>query len=190
MAWIYKDDDEGKIFGELNTLTDQFVGLLAATILEERLESAIKANLHDTANKTLFRTLFNYTGVVGSFGNKINIGFAIGLYREDTMHDMHNIRRIIDEVSHKNSPKDFNAANIKSLSSKLKIAEKYIVSDKESELEVSPESLALANAMIRNSSVADIKSPRNRFIRSVELISAFLFFEDHLSNSVRRNPKF
>jgi hypothetical protein len=192
MAWIYKDDDEGKFFTELKTLPDRVVGLLAATVLDNRLESAIKANLHDSANKKLFRMLFGYSGVVASFGNRINLGFAIGLYTEGTMNDLHIIRRIRNEFANKLNLKDFNAESIKNLSSNLRIADKYKinVNDNSSSPQINSDSVALAIAITRQSSVEDIISPRNKFIRSVELIGAFLFFEDHLSNSIRRSPKF
>jgi hypothetical protein len=191
MAWIYKDDDQGEFFTELKTLPDRVVGLLAAAILDDRLEAAIKANLHDSANKKLFPTLFNYSGAAASFGNRINLGFAIGLYVEDTMNDLHIIRKIRSEFSNKITISDFNVKSIKFLISNLRIADKYQVDVNDNTYpEIDSRSLALATAVARQSSVGDIIIPRNKFIRSVELIGAFLFFEGHLSDSVRRSPKF
>jgi hypothetical protein len=191
MAWIYKDDDRGEFFTELKTLPDRVVGLLAAAILDDRLGSAIKANLHDSANKKVFPVLFGYSGTAASFGNKINLGFAIGLYSEESMNDLHIIRRIRSEFSNKITVGDFNVQSIRFLISNLRIAEKYQIDvNYNMSPEIDSRLLALATAITRQSSVEDIISPRNKFIRSVELIGAFLFFEGHLSDSMRRSPKF
>jgi hypothetical protein len=192
MAWIYKDDDAREFFAELTTLSDRAVGLLAATILDARLESAIKVNLHDSVNKKLFRMLFDYNGIAASFGNRINLGFAIGLYTEVTMNDLHVIRRVRNEFVNKQSLKDFEVQSIRTRILNLQISEKYdtYINDRSSSSGFESCSFALAISVIRQSSVEDIMSPRNRFIRAVELIAAFLFFEGHLSESVRRSPKF
>jgi hypothetical protein len=192
MAWIYEDDDAREFFTELKGLPDRAVGLLAATILDVRLESAIKVNLHDSANKKLFRMLFDYSGVAASFGNRINLGFAIGLYTEGTMNDLHVIRRIRNEFANKQVLKDFDVQSMRTLISTLRIAEKYEINinDKASTSGYESCSFALASSVIRKSSVESVISPRNRFIRSVEMIAAFLFLEGHLSESVRRSPKF
>jgi hypothetical protein len=108
------------------------------------------------------------------------------------MNDLHIIRRIRNQFANDIAFKDFNVEIIKTLSKDLSIAKTYQINanDNPSMLGIYSESLALATSVIWQSSVNDIITPRNRFIRSVELLAAFLLFEDHLSNSVGKCPKF
>jgi hypothetical protein len=62
--WIVKDAEEDRFFKELKDLPDRVAGLLAATIVEDRLTDAIKAHCHDVKvdRGQLFARLFHYEG--------------------------------------------------------------------------------------------------------------------------------
>jgi len=179
--WLYKDQDENRFFNDLrlNQLQD---GLLCTTIIEDRLTDAIKVRWHDvkTDGGLLSDRMFSYQGPAGSLGSKIDIGFAIGLYTEQTFKDLHTIRKIRNAFAHEIAPKDFDAQHIKDLAANIKLPEKHPieVSSKTGPAIIGTDSinpLDQMKTMLKHSSVDDISSARNRFVRATELLNGFLF---------------
>jgi hypothetical protein len=188
MAWFPKDREEYEFFEGLRDTPDRVAAILAASILEERLTDALKSRWHDVKmrGEQLLDKLFSYLGPLGSFGNKIDIGFAIGLYSESTLRDFHTIRRIRNKFAHKISPRDFEAQEIKHLTSNLSIPTKYPILASPSKPGFlrsgnNPTPFQTMEMFLGLSSVDDVTTSRNRFIRSVELIMGFLLvlLHDH-----------
>jgi DNA-binding MltR family transcriptional regulator len=182
MTWFPESQEEIDFFSELRTMPDRTVGLLAGTIIDDRLEKALRARWHDTKieSQQLFDRIFNYTGPVGSFGTRIDIGFAVGIYNDETLRDLHTIRKIRNAFAHKIAPKDFTAQQLIDLTSNLKIPEKHPITvpyDKPYSLTAPPGSNAfqLVRVFLQHSSVPDISPGRNRYIRAAELLSGLLF---------------
>jgi hypothetical protein len=186
MSWVCKDKDESRFYDELmlNQLPDRNVGLLCATIIEDRLTDAIKVQwIHVKAD--LSDRLFSYQGPVGNFGSKIDIGFAIGIYDEDTFKDLHTIRKIRNAFAHKIAPGDFGAQQIKDLAANIKLPNIWVIEGKAdgpavvvSASNYNPSqdpSPQLMQAWLGASVVDDILSARNRFIRATELLNGLLF---------------
>jgi|SRR5271166_2431018 len=199
MAWIVKDEDEHAFFIELKQSPDRVVGLLVTTIIEDRLTEAIRARWHDAKDESgdqLLDRLFAYFGPLGNFGTKIEIGFVIGLYTKETMKDLYSVRKIRNAFAHKLAPKDFEAQAIKDLSTNLKIPDKYPISVSPStgaKLRISPKPLTrseFARVLLGVSSVDEIKSPRNRFIRAAELLSGLLYAAGADPSLTKISPQF
>jgi hypothetical protein len=181
IVWISKDQDEVDFFNELANLPDRIVGLLTTTVVEDRLEEALKIHCHDCKieSEKLFDRLFNYEGPLGTFGAQIDAGFAMGLYSEATFRDLHSMRRIRNAFAHKLAIKDFSSSSVRDLATNLRIPELIPISGygfaEFSAVEHSKDILKWGQATLSISSVPDVKTPRNRFIRAGELLSGLLF---------------
>jgi hypothetical protein len=185
MTWLCKDEDERQFYEELklNQLSDRVIGLLCGTIVEDRLADAIKVRWRDmrTDGGLLSDRLFSYQGPVGTFGNKIDIGFAIGLYTEQTFKDLHTIRKIRNAFAHNIAPNDFNAQQIKDLAGNIKLPDKYPIKASPGtgptmlRSATSPTPIQLMETILGHSCVDDVLSARNRFIRAAELLNGLLF---------------
>ncbi len=169
-------------FKELKNLPDRVVGILATTIIDERLEHALKAHFYDVKydGQMLFDKMFNYSAILGSFGARIDVGFAIGIYGEDAFRDLHTIRKIRNQFAHKLAPKDFKIQSVADLAANLKIPSNYPIIGKGgvSSTGENPSQFQIAKTMLAHSSVTDLTDPRSRFIRAAELLSGFLMFSE------------
>jgi hypothetical protein len=96
MTWFSQNKEEQKFFGELSRLPDRAVGLCAVTVVDDRLQEALKARWHDARveKEQIFDRIFRYNGAAGSFGTRIDLGFAVGLYTEDSLRDLHILRKV------------------------------------------------------------------------------------------------
>jgi hypothetical protein len=189
MSWLCKDEDESRFYDELtlNQLPDRVVGLLCATIIEDRLTDAIKVQWRDvkTDGGLLLERLFSYQGPVGNFGSKIDIGFAIGLYGEDTFNDLHTIRKIRNAFAHKIAQRDFGAQQIRDLAANIKLPDIWVIKGKAASAVLmsgsnynpsqgDPSPQLIEYGLLGLSVVDDISSARNRFIRATELLNGLL----------------
>jgi hypothetical protein len=96
-------------------------------MVDSRLETAIPAQWHDDSKEELLRELFRDGGALGSFGTRIKVGFAIGLYGEDGLHDLKEINRIRNDFAHRIAFADFQNESIASRCKSLKLPDKYPV---------------------------------------------------------------
>ncbi len=194
--FVVKDKEEDDFFASLADLPDRVVGILATTVIDDRLTEAIQAHWHDTklqGGERLFDRLFNYSGALGSFGTRIEIGFAMGLYSDELMREMHTIRKIRNAFAHKLSPKDFNAQTIIDLTKNLKTPDKFpITAENFISYKASPQNpptlLGMMQAFLTHSHVTDTAGSRSRFIRATEIVSGFLFAISADLNLVKRQP--
>jgi hypothetical protein len=132
-------------------------------------------------------------GPIGSFGAQVNVGFAMGLFNEDTFRDLHIIRRIRNKFAHKLATRDFDTIGIRDLRVNLKIPELIPISNTSISKFETPGDLNimnLAKGFLAISSVSEVTSPRSRFIRSTELLSGLLHLLASLLSEKLRTPQF
>jgi hypothetical protein len=88
------------------------------------------------------------------------------------------IGKVRNAFAHKLHAKDFSAQQIKDLIAKLKIPDKYPIEfgpeDKGLLRVDNPSPLQLAETFLKASSLPDIATPRNKFIRAAELLSGLM----------------
>lgn len=125
MTWIVADKDEQEFLSQLATYPDRIVGLLAVTIVDDRLERAIRAQWQDIPNKDFLENLFNDNGPFGNFGIKIKIGFGTHMYGLEAYNDLRILATIRNAFAHQVGAKDFQTPGIKSLSDRLVLPDKY-----------------------------------------------------------------
>jgi hypothetical protein len=198
MVWLTEHADEADFIREISTLSHRVVGLLAPIILERRLLALIKSRWHDSPTRggTVFGQLFDHQGgELGNHDTRLRIGLAMQFYSQAAFEEMRYITKIRNEFAHKLAVSDFSAQPVKDLIPHLKIIDKY---PPPKMLSISPTvgpgsspkaaADALFSVYIEGSKIADIKEPRNRYLRSIELFSLFLFREQHWPSN--RTPYF
>ncbi len=98
--------------------SDRGCCLLAVSFLDNELKLLLKEKLVGTKKEK--EKLFNLNGPLGNFSSKIDLGFSIGLINPALKTDIHIIRKIRNDFSHKYDPIDFNTKGIKNSIQQLK----------------------------------------------------------------------
>ena len=92
------DDEFNSALKELEDSNDRAVGIVGATLIELALQEAIERRLLPMSNnhrKALFGSDDGYT-----FSRKIELGFSLGLFGNQTKADLSRIKSIRNEFAH------------------------------------------------------------------------------------------
>lgn len=106
---------------ELEAQTDRGAAIIGCAIVDDFLTDAIKKRLilkSDVSNR-LFK---HESGPLAHFSAKIDMGFALGLNRNDMRSDMHTIRRIRNGFAHSAPRLAFSDSEVTRLCSELRTA--------------------------------------------------------------------
>jgi hypothetical protein len=98
-----------EIWEELEKGPHRVAGIMAAASLEHALEYAITQRFSQISRRkpTEFESLFRYPKFLSSFGAKIEIGYAIGIYGELVRNDLDTVRAIRNAFAHSKVLIDF-----------------------------------------------------------------------------------
>jgi hypothetical protein len=108
-------DAEIKIFmEELKKQTDRGVGIVAAAVIEDALEFAIKRRLVVLSN-TRAEELFGRMRPLSSLSAKIELGFALGLYDDNLRKPLNMLRGVRNEFAHNMEATSFDFPEIAKL---------------------------------------------------------------------------
>jgi len=188
MTWIIADEDEDEFLREIHSYPDRVVALLGQSIIDRRLETAIKGRWRNTGN--IFESLFEPSGPLGSFSARIRIGFAISLYGKEAYNDLRRINRIRNAFAHKLHAKHFNTQSIRDHANALVLPSLYPISKEDiittTVDEVHRERFMwdwFLNTLKHSFLSGDPIDPRSRFLRTVEILTVFLWQEDYINRS-------
>jgi hypothetical protein len=169
MVWIATDDAEGAAIQELQSLPDRACAIVAAALLEARLESALKHALQDASlsnGATVHSRMFYPSGPLGSFGSKIELGFMIRLYSLPARKDIKIINDIRNKFAHKIRVSSFE--NVRNECFNLSNFEQHFFLYGTS---INPE----RHMMMAEPDLDEhLKIPRHRFLMAVRLYAAAL----------------
>lgn len=116
-----KDEPETKALGEFllefNKESDRGSALVAAAMLDERLEEILTAFLVES--KTSTELLSGYNAPLGTFSSRANAAFALGLIQDNEFKEITLIRKIRNEFGHDWQPKSFETGAIANLCAQL-----------------------------------------------------------------------
>jgi hypothetical protein len=104
---------------EIGNQSDRGAAIVASAAIEDELEMALEKRLIIDPGP-LKNSLFGGYGPLASFGAKIDLGRAVGLYSSDALNDLHTIRKIRNEFAHIRHPRDFNDQRIRALCMNLR----------------------------------------------------------------------
>ena len=99
---------------ELKKQTDRGVGIVAAAVLEDALEFALRSRLVVLSN-TRAEALFGRMRPLSSFSAKIAFGFAVGLYDDHLRKPLNMIRDVRNEFAHNLEATSFEHPRVASL---------------------------------------------------------------------------
>jgi hypothetical protein len=187
MVWIIKHVNEVELLVNLKKYPDRVAGLLAPAILDARIETVIKSRWRNTSDEKLFGELFRDGAQLGNFVTRIQVGFAIGLYDEDSYSDLRNIARIRNDFAHRLEATDFNYQSIRDRARNLRLPDKHPVTIHAeaflAERNPVPRSKkeSLLDEMLTRSSFRKVLGPRQRFLRAIEIMIIKLWYIEHLN---------
>src|SRR3954469_12601040 len=92
--------DLAPLEAELYGSSDRALGVLRASFLEAALERYIRAHVRPNLDSDSAKRLFDFSGIVGSFGAKILLAYALNWIGKDTHHDLELIRTMRNEFAH------------------------------------------------------------------------------------------
>jgi hypothetical protein len=88
--WFMRNDAATDFSKELQANPDRYpdrvAGIVLGTMVDERLTDPIKT--HVQFDKKIDETLWHETGLFGSFGARVALGFVMGLYSKETQRDL------------------------------------------------------------------------------------------------------
>jgi DNA-binding MltR family transcriptional regulator len=179
MVWMLRGDEEVAAIKELDTISDRAAAIVGAAILEAKIEAALKVLLFDHARNaqlSIHGEMFRFSGPLGSFSAKINLGFMLGIYTADSWRDMDYIRDIRNSFAHDLSARDFKTQRMRDLSFNLKSFEKYLLPYGTPV----PDHSTLGMKIFEKDLPAQLADPRRRYILCIRtfvtaLSAAFMF---------------
>jgi DNA-binding MltR family transcriptional regulator len=173
--FLVGDKDEQEFVLEISRASERIIGLLAPVLLERRLLSLIKSRWHNSKTRggTVFDELFSTSGELGNHDTRLRVGLAMRLYSSEAFEEMRYITKIRNAFAHQLQAKDFQSPYVRDLMPHLKMVDRFPppVKMKTSE--------DLWEAFMSASIVEDLSSPKNRFLRTIEVFSFLLFREEH-----------
>jgi hypothetical protein len=117
---------------EIEKQPDRAAAIIATTLLEHNLVIAIQHRLLPLP-RALKDNLFGSRGTLGAFQDKIDLGFALGLYTKAGHHDFDTIRKVRNRFAHTPIALTFQDAEIKKLCSSLLLGGEHLLTPKQKE---------------------------------------------------------
>jgi hypothetical protein len=150
------DQVDFPIIREILTERDRGAAVVAGGFLEAKLTEVLRVSLRDDADTA--RQLLKPTGPLGSFGNKVLLGYMLRLYRKESRNDMILIGEIRNRFAHRPEPLTFGDAFVLERCQKLTLYGRVwsVIPD----MDTKPPS--------------DAASARKRYIETVSLAANFL----------------
>lgn len=99
------------ILGEMDSPNNRAAAIVAAAFTENNLALAIAARFRVLTGDEE-KNIFENRGVLSDFANKIDVGFALGIYGALVRDDLDNIRRIRNQFAHHLEVRDFDHAEV------------------------------------------------------------------------------
>jgi hypothetical protein len=92
--------DLPRLEAELYGSSDRASAVMLGSIVEAALENFLRSKIRPSLNADDIRLLFEFSGVLGTFGAKIIAAYAFNWYGPETRHDLDLIRTIRNEFAH------------------------------------------------------------------------------------------
>lgn len=162
----------GAVIEELGALPDRMLGLLAPITLDQHLTMALRARWRDDGE--VLDELFRDGGPIGSFGTRVRVAFATGLYSEDMYRDLLRVNKIRNLFAHKLDAVSFAHQQAHDLAIAMTLPSRFPAARFAS---ASPQEESAADRWHRAQSTSCVVEPgtaRGRFLRTAELLDAFL----------------
>jgi hypothetical protein len=114
------------IFEGLESDSDRAAAIIAGSMIDVRLEAALRHRMRRDAQ--VEATAFDARGPLGTFANKIDMAYLMGIISKEAREDIHVVRGIRNSFAHDLSVKDFQCASIRDRTSLLRLVETHALS--------------------------------------------------------------
>jgi hypothetical protein len=120
--WTVRDPHKDwPVIDEIEKTNDRVTAIVGAALVEDRLETAIKVLLHE--HDKLTPRMFSGTGPLASFATQANLGFLLGIYRENIWANLSRMARIRNVFAHELEVNTFDHDQVKDLMNNLDVVE-------------------------------------------------------------------
>lgn len=155
-------DDLPRLEDELYGSNDRAAAVMLASFTEVALQTFLKGHIRPTYSAENMRLLFEFSGVLGTFGAKITIAYAFNWIGPETRHDLDLIRLMRNEFAHARRSFGFTDAPVAAVCKNLQAPDwpgAFIPMG------------SLARAMDLPAEASDRKHPRTRYRMACHTIS-------------------
>jgi DNA-binding MltR family transcriptional regulator len=109
----FVDEELIAAFDEVNQQTDRGCAIILTAIVDDYLRQLLIKRLRPLSKSEVGDLFDAANAPLSSFAAKIDLGFALGLYRRELKDSMHAMRRIRNRFAHQIAPLTFSSASIK-----------------------------------------------------------------------------
>lgn len=102
-------DDIQALEEELYNGPDRAAAIVLGSLAEKAIGKLLSRNMREEG----IGELFNSSGILGNFGAKISIGYALKLFGEKTKRELNIIRHLRNQFAHSRMPIEFNTHVVK-----------------------------------------------------------------------------
>lgn len=112
-------------FAQVEYDSDRAAGIVAGSILERRLEEALRSRMKSDQVK-ISQNLFRPSGALGPFSTKIDLAYLLGFLSDGTYQDLTTIKNIRNDFAHELEIESFDVQSIKDRCKKLTLVERHV----------------------------------------------------------------
>jgi hypothetical protein len=138
--------------------------LLQASLVEDTLRRMIQAKFVTGMSSDLTSRIFESNGPISTFGNRIIIGRALGLYGSVFHHDLEIIRELRNAFAHTRHPLEFETKEVADMCKHLRVVDSKLRQQPPIYSEKYPDRKTVINK----------KHPRTRFTAACYTITVHL----------------
>lgn len=175
MVWIAFNKDEANAIQELHALSDRAAAIVAAVLLENRIESCLKSVLRDRKKdpvNSLHNEIFQPSGILGSFSAKINLAYMLGIFSAEAWADINQIKDIRNRFAHNLEISNFSSDSIASRCRNLSHFQKFVFEMGTHQEKIPP---GLSAIQFQKDLQHDLDDPRRRYLLAVQIYTGSLF---------------
>src|SRR5215207_10013598 len=123
MLWYGAGDTriDPRAFEQLDKDSDRAAGLVAAAIVEQRLEEAIQFWM--VADSAVQQSLFRPSGALGAFGVKIDLAYLMGVISSAGRSDLIILKSIRNDFAHRLELDSFEIPTIRDRCANLRLVD-------------------------------------------------------------------
>lgn len=129
LGFYYYGQGETRIgpnpFEQIEFDSDRAAGIVAGSVVDQRLEEAIRSKLKSDQPNVL-KKLFRPSGPLGAFGTKIDLAYLQGLLSDVAYKDLTSIKDIRNEFAHELEVSSFDASSISSRCASFTLVDRHV----------------------------------------------------------------
>ena len=120
--------DSIRVFRKLTNETDTGIAIISAAYIDECLIKLFALHI-DNSSRTVFRSITNFNGPLGTFSSRIDMAFGFSLISKNSHQRLNCIRKIRNKFAHSPFGFSFGTETIKNLVEELDVNHKRFIDE-------------------------------------------------------------